>query len=486
MKFKYLLVAMLVFAMVLAACTPATVEEPVVEEPAVEEPAIEEPAVEEPAVEEPAVEEPVVEEPATEASVVLSWTEYDQDNMDPASDERVGNEYLRKTMPLFNAENEGVWEWQNVFLPWDQQVETIVRAVIAGADVPDIFESGSTNVTTYYRNGTMQDLRSWAETMPWFADLDPGAIQTCTAPDGALLCIPLVSRPSLTYVWTGHFPNGYPTTPDQFLEEGLRLKEEGIYAWTYFGSTAFGGNSAGRMYWSLISSFGGTYDDGQGNMLLNTPENIAAIEFLRQTVDLELNPEVVWAGDFLEEEAFKDASAAAIPTGLFGYRYINPLTAPDGTVYDKGNEEDMLDAIADGQVVLRPMFAPPGQTPGCNNYTSGLFMPVGAQNQEGGYALIDWIMTHQENYIEWVIGPGAGYPTLLTALDAPEMQAPFYVAASEALDNAVCTLHVGSLERVAEAEELVAFVIYNLIKENPNLDIATELQAAQDQYNAGN
>lgn len=486
MKFKYLVVLMLVFAMVLAACTPAAVEEPMVEEPVVEEPMVEEPVVEEPMVEEPVVEEPVVEEPAAEAQVVVTWLEYDQDNMDPASDERVGNEYLRKTIPLFNAENEGVWEWQNVFLPWDQQVETIVRAVIAGADVPDVFESGSPNVATYYRNGTVQDLRPWAEQMDWFADLDPGAIQTCTAPDGALVCIPFVARPHLTYVWADHFPDGYPTTPDQFIEEGLRLKEDDIYAWTYFGSTAFGGNSTGRMYWSLVSSFGGTYDDGQGNMLLNTPENIAAIEFLRETVELGLNPEVVWAGDFLEEEAFKTASAAAIPTGLFGYRYINPLTAPDGTVYEKGNEEDMLDAIADGQVVLRSMFAPEGQTPGCNNYTAGLFMPVGAKNVEGGYAFIDWIMTHQENYIEWVIGPGAGFPTLQTALDAPEMQAPFYLAAAEALEGAVCTAHVGSLERIPEADELIANVIYNLIKGNPTLDIATELQAAQDQYNAGN
>jgi multiple sugar transport system substrate-binding protein len=95
-------------------------------------------------------------------------------------------------------------------------------------------------------------------------------------------------------------------------------------------------------------------------------------------------------------------------------------------------------------------------------------------------------MTHQENYIEWVIGPGAGFPTLQTALDAPEMQAPFYLAAAEALEGAVCTAHVGSLERIPEADELIANVIYNLIKGNPTLDIATELQAAQDQYNAGN
>jgi multiple sugar transport system substrate-binding protein len=30
----------------------------------------------------------------------VSWYQYDQNNEDPASDERVGNEYLRQTIPL--------------------------------------------------------------------------------------------------------------------------------------------------------------------------------------------------------------------------------------------------------------------------------------------------------------------------------------------------------------------------------------------------
>ena len=37
--------------------------------------------------------------PAPEAKPIVSWFQYDQGNVDPKSDERVGNEYLRKTMP---------------------------------------------------------------------------------------------------------------------------------------------------------------------------------------------------------------------------------------------------------------------------------------------------------------------------------------------------------------------------------------------------
>ena len=47
------------------------------------------------------------EAPAAEAQTFVTWYQYDQGNEDPKSDERVGNEYLRKTLPLFNEEFAG-------------------------------------------------------------------------------------------------------------------------------------------------------------------------------------------------------------------------------------------------------------------------------------------------------------------------------------------------------------------------------------------
>ena len=251
--------------------------------------------------------------------------------------------------------------------------------------MPDLVEDGSSKVNSYYENATMQDLRPWAEQQSWWSDMDPNALKACTAPDGALLCIPMVERPHLVYVWADRFPDGFPTTPEQFLTEAERLKAEDLYAMTFFGSTDFDGNGATRAIWTTIASFGGTYDDGEGKMLLNTPENIAAIEWLRELVQKGYVPEIAFAGGFQEEEAFKDSSAASFPTGLFGYRYVNPLTAPDGTKYETKTEQDMLDAIAAGDVVLKPMVAPEGKTPGCDIGAQGFFMPVGAQNPEGAY-----------------------------------------------------------------------------------------------------
>lgn len=415
----------------------------------------------------------------------LTWYQYDETNEDPASDERVGNEYLRNSIPQFNEEFEGKWNWVNRPKAWDKMYQELVAAVIAGNITPDIIEMRSQSVILLWKNGALQDLSEWAEQQEWYAFMDPGAMQSCRAPDGSLVCIPLASRPHLTYVWADRYPNGYPTTPEEFVTEAERLKAEGLYAWTYFGSTAYGGSGATRMVWSLISSFGGTYDDGEGNLYLTSPETIAAIEFLRMTVAEGYNPETVFAGGFIEEDNFKDASAGAIPTGLFGYRYINPLTAPDGTVYDKGNSEDMLDAIANGDVILRPMFAPEGQTPGCGTDIQGVGIAAGAQNVEAAHDYINWVMSPEQNP-EFVLGPGAGFPTNLAMLEDEQFQIPFYQAASEALEASVCTSWYGSLENRELASEMIMNVIYKLIKEDPTADILTELTLVEDEYNAGN
>ena len=428
--------------------------------------------------------EAALEAASMEEMEFLTWYQYDETNEDPASDERVGNEYLRGSIAEFNAEFDGTYNWVNRPKAWDTMYQELVAAVIAGNTVPDIIEMGSQWIPLVVKNGAVQDLRGWAEQQEWYADMDASAMESCTGKDGGLYCIPVAIRPHLVYVWADHYPNGFPDTPEEFMAEAERLKGEGIYAWTYFGSTAYGGSGASRMTWSLISSYGGTYDDGEGNLYLTSPETIAAIEFFRETVAQGYNPETVFAGGFLEENSFKDASAGAIPTGLFGYRYINPLTAPDGTAYTKANADDMLDAIAAGDVILDHMFAPEGQTPGCGNDVAGFSIPVGAQNVEAAYDYINWLMTAEQNP-KFVLGPGAGFPAWTAMLDAEEFQIPFYQEAGKALSGSVCTPYYGSLENRELAAELVMNAVYKLVKEDPTADIFTVLSEAEAEYNAG-
>jgi len=130
----------------------------------------------------------------------LTWYQYDETNEDPASDERVGNEYLRNSIPQFNQEFAGLWYWVNQPKAWDKMPRELVAAVIAGGTVPDIIEMGSQNLMIYYNNSALQDLSEWAKEQSWWEDMDPSGIAACTAPDGSLLCVPFVLRPHLTYV----------------------------------------------------------------------------------------------------------------------------------------------------------------------------------------------------------------------------------------------------------------------------------------------
>ncbi len=415
----------------------------------------------------------------------VTWYQYDEKNEDPASDERVGNEYLRNTIPQFNKEFAGKWNWVNQPKAFDRMTTELVTAVQSGGEVPDLFELSNTqDVVDFYRHGAAQDLTEWAQAQSWWDDLDPNGIEACKGPDGKLYCIPVSERPQLVYVWKDRFPDGFPQTPEEFMARAEELKQEGLYAITFFGSTDKGGEGLTRAIWTTIASFGGSLDDGRGNMLLNTPENVAAIEFLREIVANGYAPEIAFAGGFQEEEAFKDASAGSFPTGLFGYRYVNPLTAPDGTAYDKGNAEDMLDAIAAGDVYLSPFLAAAGQKPGCGIDVAGFVIPVGAKNAAAAYDYINWIMSPEQN-AAWVQGPGGGFPVLETTRHDPAFQTPFYEQAAKAVEASACRPWYGALERPNEAQEMIMAAIYKLIKEDPTADIPEVLTQTQEEYNNG-
>lgn len=435
----------------------------------------------------PAAEAPTTApEPAAPAeggeSTFVSWYQYDETNTDEKSDERVGNAYLRKVIPLFNEEFKGKLKWVNQPQPWDKMVLNLVAAVQGGGDVPDVMQADATAVqTTLYDNGAVEDLTDWIKAQPWFGDIDPGAISACTGLDGRIYCVPIAETPQLVFYWSDHFPNGFPKTPEEFMTQAEALKQKGVYAITFFGSTDFDGNAATRFFFTALASFGGGYDDGKGNMLLNTPENVKAVEFIREIVAKGYAPEIVFAGKFQEEEPMKTAEAASFPTGIFGYRYVNPLRAPSGKEYNTKTEQDMIDAIEAGDVKLSSFLAPEGKQPSCGLGVASLIIPKGAKNPDGAKTYINWVMD-QRNNAEWVVAVGGGVPSVNATRSAEAFQSEFYKQAIQATAG-LCRPWQGTLTNPPEAQKIIATVIYKLIKEDPTADIATELQKAQDEYN---
>ena len=91
----------------------------------------------------------------------VTWYQYDDKNEDPKSDERVGNEYLRKTIPQFNEAFKDKWRWINQPQPFDKMDTNLVAAVQAGGDVPDLMQAGDGSLIPLLKNGAIQDLTDW-------------------------------------------------------------------------------------------------------------------------------------------------------------------------------------------------------------------------------------------------------------------------------------------------------------------------------------
>jgi multiple sugar transport system substrate-binding protein len=426
--------------------------------------------------------------PAGEAQDFVTWYQYDEKNEDTQSDERVGNAYLRETIPLFNEAFKGKWNWINQAQPFDKMATSLVAAVQAGGEVPDLMQAGNDEILKFYKNGTLEDLTEWAQAQTWFKDLDSTGVQQCTGPDGKLYCIPIAQTPQLVFYWTAHYPDGFPKTQAEFMTQAEALKAKNVYAITFFGSTAFDGLGTERFIWTAVSSFGGTFDDGSGKMTLNTPENVKAIEWMREIVQKEYAHPRSFDGTqtpFIEEEPMKTAEAASFPTGIFGYRYVNPLKSPSGKEYNTKTEQDMLDAIAAGDVALSPFFTPDGSTkPGCGIGVTGFVIPKGAKNMEAAHDYINWVMSPEQN-AKWVQGPGGGFPSLKVTLEDAAFKTPFFEQAAKVSADSACRPWYGSLDRKDEAQKTIMTAVYKLIKEDPSADIAATLTAAEGEYNQG-
>jgi multiple sugar transport system substrate-binding protein len=360
----------------------------------------------------------------------------------------------------------------------------LVAAVQNNGDIPDLMRTGTSDLPTFLLNNTVQDLTEYVTGASWYADLDPQAVEACTGPDGNIYCVPISQSPYLVFYWTEMYPEGFPTTTDGFLEKAAELKAAGNYALTYWGSTAFDGEAASRYYYQMVSSFGGGYDDGAGNMLLNTPENIAAIEYMREIVNNGYSPEAVFVGNFEEEASFKDGLAGAFPTGFYvGYQYLNPLKSPSGQEFNTLSAQDMEDAVDADAIAISPIYTPEGGTPGCHMDVFGFVIPNGAKNVEGAKAYIDWIM-EEDNAVQWVLRAGGGVPVAAAVRADEAFQTKIFQQGADALAASNCQPWYGSLTRIPEAKTIITTVMFDLVKGNPTADIAAALTAAESEYNS--
>lgn len=366
---------------------------------------------------------------------------------------------------------------KNVFVPYDQINSKVNLAVQAGGDVPDLSYVDSQYLGFYTRNEALMDLTDFVKSAPWYRDLNPVALASCTGADGKIYMVPAIATARLHYYWTAAFPQGVPRTTEELLAEGRRLKGAGKFAVTFKGSET---GAVDLFYFSLIHSFGGRYGDERGRAAWATPETARAVEFIRTLFAEGYVPDVALSAGFDFETPFKDGSAGLFAAGSWSYVFLNPLTSFDGRRFDS-KSASVEEALTAGALGIAPPLAAPGGKPVSNVSTSGFAIPAGAKNAEAAKAAINYLMDSKRT-ADFAVAFGA-LPTLGASLRDPRFaESAYWRQIQQVVDE-----YGRSVEPLADydrAMQKLSDTIVTLIQ-NPRADIMAALQRAQDEVNAG-
>ncbi|MCC7209012.1 MAG: extracellular solute-binding protein [Anaerolineae bacterium] len=409
---------------------------------------------------------------------ITVWTKFNDQNPQNTQDE-----WLAAALNEYRAETGS--EITNVFQPFDQINALLNAAVQSGADVPDVSYVDSQFLGFLDRNGVLTDLTEWAKGRPWFADVEPAALAACTTPDGRIVCIPTTVTNHFTYYWTGFFPDGYPADTEAFLEAAARIKAENPENFAFAGKLAEY-IAVERFYYGLIRSFGGDIVDGEGRAAWANDAVAKTVEFARALVQNGYTSDLSLAPGFDFETPFKQGDAASFVAGSYSYVYLAPLTSPGGTDYaaevgafDPGGLA-VGDALEAGELGFAPPLAAPGSQPYSVLLATGWAIPEGAANPDAARAFIDFQMTTARN-VAFAVGYGA-LPSMISGLADEAFQTPYWKGVAEYQQQ--YGVGAPALVDYQRGMTILAESITRLITD-PSLDILAELQAAQDDYNAG-
>ncbi|NWF70002.1 MAG: extracellular solute-binding protein [Chloroflexi bacterium] len=405
---------------------------------------------------------------AQDQPAITVWTKFNSENPQNSQDE-----WMRAAIDGYlEATGNQV---TNVFQAFDVINSALNLAVQAGGDVPDLSYVDAQFLGFYDYNGTLTDLTDWITQQSWYDDLAPGALAACTTPDGRVICVPTATPSTLVYYWTERYPDGFPTSAEALLEDCSRLTDQGLYALTFKGTESFGLEVA---YHSLIRSSGAAISDEEGRAAWANEAMVGVIEYVRQLFADGCVPEIALASGFDFENSFKDSTAGAILAGTWTYVFSNPVTAPDGTLYDLGSDS-ILTAAEEGQIAFAPPLAFEGGSPAANVYATAWAVPVGSPNPDAALAFINYTM---QSTLNGAFGAAYGsLPSLISARDAEIFQTDYWVTVAEIMDA-----YGTPMPFLVEYDRGISALadVFARCLADPSLDIMTTLQEAQDNYNA--
>ncbi len=408
----------------------------------------------------------------SKAEPITLWTKFNDQSPQNSQDE-----WLAKALADYTAKTGN--SVTNVFKPFDQINSNLNVAVQAKGDVPDLSYVDTQNIPFFVKNGVLTDLTDYVKGTSWFKDLDAGALAACTGSDGKIYCVPTSIAGVATYYWKDFYPNGFPATAQDLLAaaKDLKAKKADKFAVTLKGSE---GISLQMTWFPLIISAGGTIaDPATGKATWANDKTVEVVKWARELFGNQYAPTVDLNTGFDDETPFMQGDAGAFLAGSWSYVYLNPLTAPDGTKFDN-KSESVQKAFDAGKLGFAPPLSWKGNKPVMMITGTAYGIPKGAKNVDGAKAFIDYSLGTDAN-ATYAVAYGA-LPALKSSLTDKALQTPYWIAIAK--NQQQYAANPPALTDYDKGIAALTDTINKLIVQ-PDLDIMKELQATQDNYNAG-
>lgn len=194
--------------------------------------------------------------------------------------------------------------------PWDDRRQKLLSAIGSGRG-PDVFYMNPDMISLFADSGAIVPISDFV-TEEELAKYNPG---TLIPWEGKLYALPILQN-SIVHIYNtdlvasiGLDPAALPTTIEEFEQWATTAKENDLFISTWAGNTATSGLTA------LIWQFGGDVYDAEGNVIINSPETVAAMTFLKKMYDEGwIPPDSVTGGDDVGTELFRAQKVLAVLT----------------------------------------------------------------------------------------------------------------------------------------------------------------------------
>ncbi|MBX3010067.1 MAG: sugar ABC transporter substrate-binding protein [Caldilineaceae bacterium] len=192
--------------------------------------------------------------------------------------------------------------------PWDDRRQKLLSAIGSGRG-PDVFYINPDMISLFADGGAIVSISDFV-TEEELAKYNPG---TLIPWGGKLYALPILQN-SIVHVYNtdlvssiGLDPAALPTTIEEFEQWAVTAKENDLFISTWAGNTATSGLTA------LIWQFGGDVYGEDGSVIINSPETVAAMTFLKKMYDEGwIPPDSVTGGD--DVELFRGQKVLAVLT----------------------------------------------------------------------------------------------------------------------------------------------------------------------------